>query len=92
MILSRHGREFLKLTLATDPPVAGWEASFDRGTTWHDGEATGDPDGFRWLIAGAAADQGAAVAKLAVGYHDVEVRVVDNPEIPARPAGYVLVE
>lgn len=91
MNLNRHARDHMVLAIATDPPVTGpWEATFDDGATWHDGEAVpGHADRTRWLIAGPDAEQGGAVAQLAVGIHPVTVRCVDSTEIVADHATHV---
>lgn len=88
MELSNHGREFYALQITTtasdgDPiPLSGWEASFDRGTTW---VATvvrdlGGEDWATWLIAGVDAEEGNAVAVIARSMTPL-VRAIDNPEI-----------
>lgn len=86
MILSRHGKEYLELTLSTTPAVDGWEATFDDGDTWTAGtEVTvGDETRYRWLLAGSLADTTDAVAVLEPGIHVVVVRATSNPEIIAR--------
>lgn len=93
MNLSRHGREYLELTLTTTPPIAGgWEASFDAGATWAAGEEVADQDDrYRWLLAGDLADPTGAVAVLGEGLHGVVVRATSNPEIVARSSGNVAV-
>lgn len=72
---SRHSREPIEFELVTDPPITAWEASFDDGDTWHPGQAvTGKAGHYQWLVAGAAADKGAAVVQLGLGSHEVIVR------------------
>lgn len=88
MILSRHGREYLRVTLTTSPPIAAWEASFDQGVTWVAGEADGSA--FRWLLAGPDATPGAAKV-LPLGNHSVTYRGTDNPEVIVRAQGSVSV-
>ena len=83
MILSRFGREYLRITITTVPVLTGWEASFDKGTTWVAGALVGSS--YQWLLAGpnaAAAVPPATV--LAVGSHSVLVRATDSPEVLVR--------
>lgn len=84
--LNRHAREPYDQYLETTPPVVAWEASFDQGTTWHAATslAPTEPGWYRWLIAGARADQGTAVAQLSVGDHQPLVRAIANPDIVVR--------
>lgn len=96
--LSRHGRENYDQQITTVPPVVGWEASFDGGTTWTLGTAlTEDPEPgwIRWLIAGDRADPTGAVAVIApTGRHDLQplARATSNPEIVVRDLEPVRVE
>lgn len=84
--LNRHAREPYDLYLETNPPVVEWEASFDNGETWHAGTslAATEPGWYRWLIAGARAEKGTAVAQLTVGPHQPLVRTIANPDIVVR--------
>ena len=88
MELSNHGREFYALQITTTTsdgvpiPLSGWEASFDRGVTW---DATvvrnlEDEDWATWLVAGADAAVGTAVAVITRNTQPL-VRAIDNPEI-----------
>lgn len=93
--LSRHGREHYEQKITTTPPVTVWEASFDGGTTWHSGTpVAGDPDWYRWLIAGDLADPGAAVHVLTPSTEDHQVlaRAVANPELIVRGLEPVRIE
>ena len=83
MILHRRAREFYSLAIATEPAVAGWEASFDGGATWATGAAV--TGGWRWLVAGPQAplDEPASVIDRSVV---PLVRAVDTPEILVRAA------
>lgn len=90
MKLSRYGRENLKMTITTEPPLTDWEASFDGGQNWIAG--TPEEDGQTWwLVAGPNVEQGSAVVVLARGSHPVMVRAIDNPEIIVRSATNVTV-
>lgn len=91
MKLNPHARQFYKVEVVTDPPVAGWEASFDGGTTWDTGED--DPllaDTWRWLVAGSLADPGTSVAVVAQTTWPL-VRATDNPEILVEDAPPIFV-
>lgn len=92
--LSRHGRENYDQLIETDPPILAWELSVDAGETWHAGSslAPTEPGWYRWLIAGARADLGAAIAQLAVGDHQPLARAAGNPEIVVRPLENIRVE
>ena len=92
MNLSRHAREYLRLTLTTAPAVTAWDATFDKGTTWVAGVRVGVTDEYRWLVAGSSAVVGTAVAVLAPGLHAVTVRATDSPEIVARDVDSIVVE
>lgn len=89
MKLSRYGRENLKMTITTDPPLTDWEASFDGGVTWVAG--TPEDDQTWWLLAGPDVEQETAVAVLSRGSHPVMVRAIDDPEIIVRSATSVTV-
>lgn len=96
MILRRYAREYLDVTITTDPaaPVdAVWEATFDGGETWVAWEPVdGEPDRGRWLIAGPDAEMGDAVARLPEGSSCVPFRLAGAPEIVGpEPAATVLV-
>lgn len=88
MDLPRRGREFYDQTITTAPAVAGWEASFDGGTTYVAGEEVEiDPPvtgalRMRWLVAGPLADPGTAEVISA----DLVplLRATDNPELIVR--------
>ncbi|MCW2756341.1 MAG: hypothetical protein JWO46_87 [Nocardioidaceae bacterium] len=91
MDLSRYGREFYTVEIATDPQVTDWEASFDGGTTWADGEEVeAEENTWRWLVHGAAfvpAEGDVNESQLAAALVDVvrpHVRAVDNPEVVVR--------
>jgi hypothetical protein len=96
MRLRRESREFYDLTITTDPPVVGWEASFDSGETWHDGELVDvdDPEigalRQRWLVAGTEADDAGAVAVITRSISPL-LRASDDPELVVRrgPTIYV---
>lgn len=96
--LNRHGRENYDQKIQTDPPILAWEASFDGGATWAAGEAlaaSGDPDWYRWLVAGDLAELGTADARLfATGDRDLIpiARAVANPEIIVRNLEPIRVE
>ena len=86
MILSPLAREFYRVAITTDGDVTDWEASFDGGTTWHDGEVDPDEETFtRWLLAGPDAPLGTAVAVITADVVPI-VRATDNPEIVVRKA------
>lgn len=87
MKLSEHGREFYTATITSSPAVTGaWEATFDDGTTWHEGEEHPTlADTWRWLLAGASADPTGAVAVINRSLQPT-LRAVDSPEIVARRA------
>jgi hypothetical protein len=86
--LSRHGREPYEQQIVTVPPILVWEASFDGGATWTVGEAVpGEPDWYRWLIAGDLAPAGPTVAATLTPTADDIVpmaRAVVNPSIIVR--------
>lgn len=92
--LSRHGREHYDQQIVTDPPLLAWELSLDNGASWHAGAslAPAEPGWYRWLIAGDLAEQGAAIASLAVGDHQPIARATGNPEIVVRPLENIRVE
>lgn len=84
--LSPIGREWWKVQISTDPPVASWSASFDGGETWVTGEAVaGEDDTYRWLVNGKdfdPADYPAATsATIPFGGFRPLLRAVDNPEV-----------
>lgn len=91
MDLHRLAREYYTIIINTTPAVASWDASFDDGTNWPTGEALGTitaddgttGPGFRWLLAGADATIGAAVAQIS-GDVTPMARATDNPEILVR--------
>ena len=58
MRLYREERDYYVLSIVTSPALAGvWEASFDGGETWVDGEAS--DDNWAWLVAGPDFDAAA---------------------------------
>lgn len=78
MQLARYARKYYKLDITTEPAVTAWEASFDKGETWHPHTVV---DTFSaWLVAGPDADPGNAVAVLDSSVTPL-LRAVDNPEI-----------
>lgn len=87
MNLSRLGREYFRITVATDPAVTGWEASFDGGVTWTSGTPiTGVDGGFQWLVQGPDVDPTDATALTLSGSVAPLLRAVDNPEVLVRDA------
>lgn len=78
MQLARYARKYYKLDITTEPPVAAWEASFDKGETWLP-QTTVDTYP-AWLVAGPDADPGTAVAVLSESTTPW-LRAIDNPEI-----------
>lgn len=91
MQLSRHGRRYYRLEIETVPQLVDWEASFDRGATWHLGQREGLTLWWQWLVAGDKAPLGTAVAALSPGETKVTVRCVDTPEIEATDAPSIYV-
>lgn len=85
MRLDRHGREYYKPGVTTDPAVdpTDWEASFDGGETWV--AAIDDGGQAAWLVAGPDAAAGTAVAVITRSVTP-KVRLLDNPEIVVRDA------
>ena len=79
MILNKFSREFYDPRPETDPVVlpADWSASFDDGVTWV--PATVDDDLPKWLVAGAEADEGDAVAVITDTTYPL-LRITDTPE------------
>jgi hypothetical protein len=59
MKLNRRGTDWYQVAIDSTPTLAGWEASFDDGTTWKPSES-GGPGLFRWLVAGPDAPAGSA--------------------------------
>lgn len=87
MKLTRIGREYLIVTIATDPEITGWEASFDGGDTWAVGEpVTGSTEpAWRWLLAGPDVVQPPASGQIEItATTTVVLRAVDNPEVLIR--------
>lgn len=91
--LSAYGRELYVEEIETEPAVTGWEASFDAGATWHDGDAVdGEPNTWRWLVHGplaAAPTDDTSPSVLVVAgaspfIHYPLLRAVDNPEAVVR--------
>jgi hypothetical protein len=70
--LDRHGREYYKPGVTTDPAVdpTDWEASFDGGETW----------------VAAIDDGGQAAVAVITRSVTPKVRLLDNPEIVVRDA------
>lgn len=92
MMLSRHARIWWRKGITSDPPVAGWQASFDNGATWVDAITQAlvpawDPDDYGWLIAGPDCTETDATAPgIPVVHLDVDcpiplLRAIDNPEV-----------
>lgn len=82
------GREYLRLKIETSPQLTTWEASFDGGDTWYEGEPDDEENVYRWLVAGVDVDPGGAVLVVDRRY-PVLVRATDEPEILVRQAGSV---
>lgn len=82
MRLPKNGREIYNATIVTEPAVTGWEASFDRGTTWH--TPTMDAEVMTWLLNGPdfTADPTASIT-VAASVTPL-FRVVDTPEVIVR--------
>jgi hypothetical protein len=90
MKLHRAERDNYVLTIVTDPPLEGtWEASFDGGNTWHDGDPASGT--WTWLVAGPDfelpgdpgwTDEGVQLT------HSVKplLRVKDNPILDVQEA------
>lgn len=63
MQLHPRAREYYVVQIDTVPALAGWEASFDGGTTWRAGElVAGTTNRWRWLLAGPTFDPAGAPA------------------------------
>ncbi len=92
MELTRWGKEWYALEIATEPPVDAWEASFDDGETWHGSTEVGTDGWSNWLVAGTEADPAEAVAILPRGRTKPKIRGVDNPEIIVREPPYINVK
>ena len=91
--LNRTSREFYTLTITTDPPVSGWEASFDGGTTWVAGEPTiRDANTWRWLVAGPAFVADATPASILAATSVPMLRAVDTPEVLVRRGPTITIE
>jgi hypothetical protein len=83
--LDRHGREFYRLTITTNPPSQpeDWEASFDRGATWVSVTVVdGAP---AWLVEGPDAPQPPEGAVLTGNVYPL-IRLVTQPEYVVRSA------
>lgn len=93
MILNPNAREFYSLEITTSPAVSGgWEASFDEGATW-DAGTTATVDGVavtRWLVAGALATVGTAVAVITDNVTPL-IRATESPEIVVRDAPRIVI-
>lgn len=88
MQLEPAGREFYNLEITASPAVSGgWEASFDGGTTWVAGTAgtVNGTDVYQWLLAGASADVGTAVATISASVVPL-IRATESPELVVRSA------
>ena len=84
MNLDRHGREYYKLTITTDPATTPteWEASFDGGSTW---VGATDVDGdASWLVEGPDAPPPVVGKVLAPGPVHPRVRLIEDPEVIVR--------
>lgn len=87
MKLTRIGREYLTVSIETDPAVTGWEASFDGGTTWATGEevTVGTSTAWRWLLAGPDVAQPDVSGQITLdATTTVVLRAIDNPEVLIR--------
>lgn len=89
MYLPPSGVDYYTLTITTTPPLSGWEASFDGGTTWIAGVLkVGTTDTWQWLLAGP---QVAVPGSAHVIPNDLEplIRAVSNPQVFVRKAPYI---
>lgn len=86
--LYASGREYIYATLTDAPEDGDIEVTTD-GTTWHPAERIGDD--IRFLAQGPDADPitGVNVLTLPTGRTILHARLVDNPEILIRDAGYI---
>lgn len=86
MHLEPKARKYYQLSIVTEPATtATWEASFDDGVTWHEGEES-TPDVWRWLIAGPEFDpedevEAEYIALEVADYVPVLLKLSVNPEV-----------
>ena len=85
MKLPSAGVEYYALEITTTPAVAGWEASFDDGTSWKPSTTVGTDGFYRWLVAGPRATAGSATV-LPLGRTTPLVRATGSPEVILRSA------
>ncbi len=101
--LHRQGQEYYTLPdLAAETisgpvvvPVTGWEASFDRGLSWHPSQAHPDQGSAPcWLVHGpdypGSGDTAPTVGALIVSAVVPLIRLRDTPETTIEPAPWVL--
>jgi hypothetical protein len=82
MQLNVNAREFYQLTIVTDPPVDGWEASFDDGVTWVAGEPViRIANTWRWLVSGPEFVGDATPSTTLASVGAPLIRAVDAPEV-----------
>jgi hypothetical protein len=91
MNLQRTARDYYVVSIETAPALSGtWQASFDRGATWHDGILADDQ--WSWLVAGplfdaasVGMDDAPTVATL-VEKTTVLLRIKDDPVLSVQRA------
>lgn len=97
--IDRHGREWVYLSITTDPVLSGWEASADQWATDVTLNTTGAPytiDGatytHRVLVAGADCDATPEAGQITLASTTtLEVRATSSPEVTVRTAVRVVI-
>lgn len=104
MNLSRFGRKWYELEVATTPQiVSGWEATFDSGATWLPAEVVATPDPLpvvstaaviRWLLEGPDASAGASPPDFVVHADTIVpvIRAANDPELEAFNGPIIILE
>lgn len=88
MRLPNTGREYVTWTATGAPDGITLDVTFDRGTTWHTLERTGNT--VKALVAGPAATANpAGTIVLTLGRNTATIRATDNPEVVVRGGGVV---
>ena len=104
MNLSRFGRKWYELEIATEPQItSGWEATFDNGTSWVNAEVVTNPVPppvratavvVRWLIQGPNAASGAQPPDYILEAASVApvIRAANDPELEAFQGPIIILE
>lgn len=92
MFLSPIGVKDYRLTIITTPVFAGWEASFDGGTSWLAGTVDGTlANTWVWLVAGPHAPSPGSATVLAADLYPLIRPVGAAPEVDVLKAPYIAI-